>query len=201
MTALWAIHCRHMIKKKGAGGLLVYIRSSITALCRSNLKSAGIESICLDVKSCLNSWFLICACYQSLWKCKVSKFLPPVAELAEKMYTKRKEIIFIGDFNIDMPSEKTSSGWSHNLTNFCDKFCLTNTITDHTTVTVSSKPLLDIILVSHPDCFAASGTLSLGISDNDLISSFTKQSCQNQKQGLLNFDHFRLLMKRRFLQT
>ena len=50
-------------RKKGAGGLLVYIQSSITVLRRSNLEPAGIESICLDVKGCGNSWFLICACY------------------------------------------------------------------------------------------------------------------------------------------
>ena len=53
--------------------------------------------------------------------------------------------------------------------NFCDQFCLTNTISIRTRVTPSTKTLLDVILVSHPELFVSSGTLRLGISDHDLI--------------------------------
>ena len=34
---------------KGGGGVLVYIRRSITALRRARLELDGVESICLDV--------------------------------------------------------------------------------------------------------------------------------------------------------
>ena len=51
-------------RKKGGGGMLVCIRRSITAL-----------RLRLDVKGCGNAWFLICACYRSLGKCKISDFL------------------------------------------------------------------------------------------------------------------------------
>ena len=48
------------------------------------------------------------------------------------MYTKRKEVIFIGDLNIDMLAENESSvGSSYSLSNFCDQFRLTNTIPVH----------------------------------------------------------------------
>ena len=52
-------------RKKGGGGLLVYIGSNVTAHRQIKLESDGIESICLDVKGCANNWFLICACYRS----------------------------------------------------------------------------------------------------------------------------------------
>ena len=69
------------------------------------------------------------------------------------MHTKWKEIIFKGDLNIDMLLENEP------LTSFWDQFCLANTITDPTRVTVSSKTLLDFILISHPDHSAASDAL------------------------------------------
>ena len=105
-----------------------------------------------------------------------SDFLSSCVLAAEKMYTKRKEVMFLGDFNIDMLTENESSvGSSYSLSNFCDQFCLTNTISVHTRVTASTKTLLDVILVSHPERFVSSGTLRLGISDLDLIYIVRKQ--------------------------
>ena len=67
------------------------------------------------------------------------------------MYTTSKEVMFRGDFNIDMLTENESSAGSiYSLSNFCDQFCLTNTISVPTRVTASAKTLLDVILVSHP---------------------------------------------------
>ena len=116
------------------------------------------------------------------------------------MYTKRKEIMLIGDFNIDMLSEnETLSGPSHHLTNFCDQFCLTNTITDPTRVTVSSKTLLDIILASLPDRFATSGTLRLGISDHDLIYIVRKQMLPKSKARIAEIRSFKNFDEEAFL--
>lgn len=79
-------------------------------------------------------------------------------------------MMFLADFSIDMLSESGSSvGSSYNLSNFCDHFCLANTISSPTKVTASTKTLLDVVLASHPERFASSGTLHLGISDHDLI--------------------------------
>ena len=62
-------------RKRGAGGMLVYIRSTITAYRRVKLEPVGVESISLDVKGSQNVWFLICACYRSPFKCKISDFI------------------------------------------------------------------------------------------------------------------------------
>ena len=51
-------------------------------------------------------------------------------------------------------------------TNFA---CLTSNTSVPTRVTASTKTLLDVILVSHPERFVSSGTLRLGINDHDLI--------------------------------
>ena len=116
----------HRDRRKGVGGMLVYIRRSTTALRRARLEPDGVESICLDVKGCGNSWFLISACYPSPGKCKISDFLSLCVLAAEKMYTKRKEVMFLRDFNIDILTEKDSSvGSSYSISSFCYQFCLT----------------------------------------------------------------------------
>lgn len=71
---------------------------------------------------------------------------------AKKMYTKRKEVMFLGDFNIDMLTESESS------LEFLRPI-LTNTASVPTRVTASTKTLLDVILISHPECFFSSGTI------------------------------------------
>ena len=88
--------------RKRGGGPLVCIRSNVTAHRQINLEPEGVESICLDVKGYANNWFLICACYRSPGKCKITDFIPACATAAERMYVKRKEIMFIGDFNMNM---------------------------------------------------------------------------------------------------
>ena len=73
-------------RKKGGGGLLVYIRSNVTAHRQIKLEPDGKESICLDVKGCANNWFLICACYRSPGKCKITEFIPACASMDQPRY-------------------------------------------------------------------------------------------------------------------
>ena len=75
-----------------------------------------------------------------------------------------------------------------------------NTISaDPTRVTVSSKTLLDVILVSHSDRFAASSTLRLGISDRDLIYTVRKQKLPKLKAQITEFRSFKNFDEEAFL--
>jgi len=96
--------------------------------------------------------------------------------------------VFIGDFNIDMMNfvDGNLHDSNNHLSGFCDRFCLTNTITEVTRVTTTSKTLLDVILVNRPDRWSKSGTLKLGISDHDLVYIIRKQSLPRPKARLLN---------------
>ncbi|XP_068719429.1 uncharacterized protein [Montipora capricornis] len=175
-------------RKKGGGGLLVYIRSNVTAHRQIKLESDGIESICLDVKGCANNWFLICACYRSPGKCKITEFIPACATAAEKMYAKQKEILFIGDFNMNLlKSSDNPNGPNKDLTKFIEQFCLTNVIHEATRTTNYSKTLLDVVLTSHPERLAKSGTLQVGISDHDLIFVVRKQKIPKPKARTIEF--------------
>lgn len=81
---------------------------------------------------------------------------------------------------------ESSFGASHNLTNFCDQFCLANSITDPARVTVSSKTLLDFILILHSDHFAASG-----VSGHDLTYAVRERKLLKSKARITEYQSFK----------
>ena len=126
-------------RKKGAGGLLAYIRNDLSAYRRLKLESSDIESICLDVKNSNNSRFIVCACYRSPTKCKESDFLASLSTAAENMYNTRKELLLLGDSNMDMYENRDEGRFANiRLVDFCNRFCLSNRINEPTRVTKTS---------------------------------------------------------------
>ena len=120
--------------------------------------------------------------------CNISDFITSCEMAAERMLAKRKEIIFAGDYNMDMNLSPDNVRGPHQaLSNFCDQFCLTNVIREPTRITARSESLLDVILVSHPERFACYGNLKLGLSDHDLVFAVRKQKLTKPKARILDY--------------
>ena len=69
----------------------------------------------------------------------------------------------------------------------CNRFCLSNRIDNPTRVTKTSKSLIDVLLTSHAECYATSGSLHLGLSDHDLIFTVRKNKNSRPKPRLIEF--------------
>ena len=70
------------------------------------------------------------------------------------MLKSKREIVFLGDFNIDMLYNNSKPGLHKKMNPFaelCDQLCLTNTTEDPTRVTNTSKSLIYVILVNRPE--------------------------------------------------
>ena len=157
-------------RQKGAGGLIAFIRDDLLVYRRRKLEPQAVESICLDVRDSRKSRFIVCACYRSPKFCKVPDFISSLASATELMYRTRNELLLLGDFNLDMTADGNSGkSPDRNLSDFCDRFCLSNQITEPTRVTDKTSTLIDVMLSSHPERFATWGNLHLGLSDHDLI--------------------------------
>ena len=168
--------------------MLAYIRNDLSAYRRLKLESSDIESICLDVKDSNNSRFIVCACYRSPTKCKESDFLASVSTAAGNMYNIRKELLLLGDFNMDMYENRDEGRFPNiRLNDFCNRFCLSNRINEPTGVTKTSKSLIDVFLTSHAEFYATSGFLHLGLSDHDLIFTVRKNKNLRPKPRLIEF--------------
>ena len=95
----------------------------------------------------------MCACYRSPTKCKESDFLASRSTAAENMYNTRKELLLLGDFNMDMYENRDEGRFPDiRLVDFCNRFCLSNRINEPTRVTKTSKSLIDVLLTSHAEC-------------------------------------------------
>ena len=62
-------------RKKGAGGLIAYVREDLPVYRRRKLEPESVESICLDNMDAKKSRFIVCACYRSPEFCKVTNFV------------------------------------------------------------------------------------------------------------------------------
>ena len=155
--------------KKGAGGLLAYIRADILVYRRAKLEPADFKTICLDI-NVNRSRFIVCACYRSPGKCKEVDFLDTLSSAVEVTYNTRKELLLLGDFNMDMYHNSEEGRFpNRKLADCCQRFCLVNKITEQTRVTDKTMTLIDVALSSHPERYATAGTLHLGVSDHDLV--------------------------------
>ena len=136
-------------RKKGGGGIMVYIKHSVSAYRRRKLKPVDIEAVCIDVKGRGNTWFSLLACYRSPNKNKPTEFLSTLYSTTENLYNHRNELLIIGDLNFNMLNNDSCSP-DNRLSEYCDRFQLTNIVTVPTRITDTSSTLLDVILTTHP---------------------------------------------------
>ena len=187
-------------RKKGGGGLMAFVREDLAVLRRRKLEPEQVESICLDVMDSRKMRFIICSCYRSDKICKPAEFLRSLTTAIEVMYKCRQEVILIGDFNLDMlVDEKAGRKGSAALHDFCDKFSLYNQISQPTRVTEKTTTLIDLILASHPERFATSGNLHLGVSDHDLIYAIRKNTLSRPKAREIKYRSMRHFNDEAFL--
>ena len=153
----------------------MYLRRNLPAYRRTKLDPTNTEAVCLDIGVNNNSRSLLCAAYRSPGRCKPTDFIESFSSSIKTMYKVRNELILIENFNVEMTEDSSiERAADQRLTEFCERFCLRNQITEATRVTNTSKTLIDVILASHPDRFATSGNLHLGLSDHDLIFTVCK---------------------------
>ena len=82
-------------RKKGAGGLLAYIRNDRSAYRHLKLESSDIESTCLNATESNNSRFIVCHCYRSPTKCKKSDFLASLSHLPKICITPERSCFYL----------------------------------------------------------------------------------------------------------
>ena len=73
------------------------------------------------------------------------------------------------------------------LVEFCDRFCMSNTITEPTRETNCSTSQTDLILTTSPERFSLSGTMELGLSDHELIYTIRKQKIARPPPKLIEY--------------
>lgn len=114
----------------------MYLIRDLPAYRRAKHQPNNLEAISLGIDANNNSRFFLCAAYRSPGKCKVTDFIDYFSSAIETMYKVRNELILIGDFNMDMTEDFTTERTAdQKLTEFSQRFCFKNQITEATRVT------------------------------------------------------------------
>ena len=147
------------------GGVLVYVAHSCRSWCRHDLEDSTVEAVWVELRAGSHP-MLLCVMYRP--HSSAGSLLATVGHMLELAGGERKEVILMGDLNINtLGASSLLSTW--NL--IAEEFSLTqlHLISGPTCVSIATESLLDVIFVTDPQLFAASGTMAFSNSDHLLI--------------------------------
>ena len=104
-------------------------------------------------------------------------------EVISKALCKYENLVFMGDFNIDI---KSSNSDKDKLENFCDLFNLTNLVHSEICFMKNCKSIIDLILTNKPLHFQKTHFVETELSDyHKMISTFFKACSSKLKTKVL----------------
>ena len=127
------------------GGVLIYFRDSLNGIEYTKMNVLDLETILLECS--FKSQKLLASCIYQPPR-DLNKFLSKFETVLTNLPIKRCNMLILGDFNIDMSSENSSTG--NICTKFKDllkRFNLCSIITEPTRITDSSKTQIDHIII------------------------------------------------------
>ena len=148
---------------KAGGGILCYIGEDVKYKRRNDLEDDNIENIWLEVMYACSKNILIGFIYRPP-NCNANWF-DTFGENLEKLYHEDKDVILMGDMNIDLLSGTPSSNVTK-LLHMLESVHLTQVITEPTRVTANSSTLIDHVYVSNPQTITHQCVPMYAISDH-----------------------------------
>jgi len=150
---------------KIGGGLLCYIKDAITYERRNDLENSDIEIIWLEVKYATSKNILTGFFYRP--PSANSDWLNTFSEDLELIHGEGKEIILMGDMNINLKNSTTNTlGNTRKLLNILDSVNLKQVISEFTRVSSNTKTLIDHAYVSNPKAIIHTAVPVYGVSDH-----------------------------------
>ena len=122
-------------------GLLIYVSESITFKRLQHLESHEVESLWIEITLKKSTPILVGFCYRN--PSERTNWMDRYDSMMEAVLLESKEIILLGDFNIDLM--KTNNQWNQQI----DSYNLHQLIQSPTRVTQNSQTIIDHIYVTN----------------------------------------------------
>ena len=153
-------------RKKGGGGIVVYIRKSLPSY-RLKTKTKEMEAILVDFQVGQQHFSLLCG-YKPP-SVNNNTFTDEMYTLLDAAISNRPNMICLGDLNCDIlhPLENGKEGRA--WLDICDIYDLQNLITAPTRISRTKQSCIDIIATNVPAFELQSGVLEPGLSDHKLV--------------------------------
>ncbi len=172
-------------KGKG-GGLLVYVKNTITCNLIEWSQEIDMEYIGLNMSLSPQMSFIVICLYRPPSTNNI--FYEHLHNIL-KQCDGKKELILMGDFNINW-DKKTERKKLKEITN---KFNLSQLIQGPTRITNSSQTQTDLIFTNRPQRVTTSHNLLTGLSDHNitlLVRKLTRKKLQNRPQEINSMRKF-----------
>ena len=158
---------------KRGGGCIVYFREDLNVLPREDLRDRNLEATWVEVIQ-KSQRVLIGTVYRAP---DDNKFYEHFEEFISRVWSKRKNIIIMGDFNSDLlhKNKQTDLGvQGKKLQRILSRHGLKNLIKAPTRIDKSLETLLDLIITGDSSKILKAGTEELSISDHKIIYCIVK---------------------------
>ncbi len=144
------------------GSVITYISDRYDYDRRYDLEVSTIETIWIEIKPSKSANILVCTVYRPEEE-RMPEWNIKFRQEMESTYIENKEIILMGDFNIDLLRyDEVPIKWK----DFIDGFSLTQVIEEPTRVTPQQQSLLDHIYVTQPNNIRQWSVPKSGMSDH-----------------------------------
>jgi len=173
-------------RKKGGGGILVYIRKSIPSY-RLRVKSNEVEAMLVDIQ--IGQIFISLLCGYKPPSVNNNAFTNEMYSPLDAALVNRPNVICLGELNCDILHPRDDGKQGRAWLDICDIYDLHNLIQEPTRISRTRGSCLDIIATNIPSFALQSGTIEVGLSDHKLVytvfnrkvmkpkTSFTKARC------------------------
>ena len=148
-------------RQSHGGGLMVYTKSNLACIHRDDLETEDTEILWLEVKNNRQKPFLLCYCYRP--PSATSAWIESFEKSMEHANLEAKEIIVIGDFNINVINDTNST---RNWLLTTDSLNMTQLVKKPTRVTATSETLIDHAYSNTIDNIIEVTVPVLGVSDH-----------------------------------
>ena len=105
------------------GGKIVFIKQVLTVNRLKHLETKMSETIFLELTISSKKWILVFA-YRPANEANKQLFFNELTESLSKAVSNQKNILLMGDLNINTSTQINSNNTTNHLTNFCDLFAL-----------------------------------------------------------------------------
>lgn len=158
---------RAVVQNKSGGGVILYLKKSLTYKRRPDLEVSNIETIWVEVELPNTKPFLLCTAYRPpSAHCDWIDLFEEELSIAQ---TSSLEYTLMGDFNIDFTA-CSNNKWL----NMIQLFDLTQLIIQPTRITQTTSTIIDHVYTSHPENITESFVSNFSLSDH-LPICFTRK--------------------------
>ncbi|OWF43390.1 hypothetical protein KP79_PYT24916 [Mizuhopecten yessoensis] len=167
-------------RNKHGGGVIVYVKDSLTVVDESSSIVDGMEVLVLKINQ-TNSSSIRCVSVYRPPSEKVDWF-PQFDQIIENVSAPDQPLIVMGDFNIDELKNKR-------LKTQMNVYSLHQNITSPTRETTTSETLIDHIYTSDSFSCREAGVIPLGISDHHLVYAVRKVNFAHTNSDHINIKY------------